>query len=50
MIIKSVQVKNFRSIKDEILQCDKLTALVGANGSGKPSFLRAIELFYSNLQ
>lgn len=47
MIIKSVQIQNFRSIKDETLQCDKLTALVGANGSGKSSFLQALELFHS---
>lgn len=47
LIIKSIQVKNFRSIKDETLYCDKLTALVGANGSGKSSFLYALELFQS---
>jgi len=39
-------VKNFRSILDESLPCDSLTALVGRNGSGKSSFLSAIELFY----
>jgi len=32
---------------DETLNCEKLTALVGANGSGKSSFLYAIGLFYS---
>ena len=42
-----MRVLNFRSIKDETLECDALTALVGANGSGKSSFLRALELFYS---
>ena len=47
MILKSIQVKNFRSIKDEVLICDNLTALVGVNGSGKSSFLHAIELFQS---
>ena len=46
MIVKSIHVKNFRSILDEQLTCDKLTILVGANGAGKSSFLRAIELFY----
>jgi len=45
MKIKSVRVKNFRSIQDEILHCDMLTVLVGQNGSGKSSFLSAIELF-----
>ena len=45
MIIKSIDVKNFRSIFDEILIFDNLTALVGANGSGKSSFLHVLELF-----
>ena len=38
---------NFRSILNESLPCDSLTALVGRNGSGKSSFLSALELFYS---
>ena len=46
MIIQKVHVKNFRSILDESLPCDSLTALVGRNGAGKSSFLSAIELFY----
>jgi hypothetical protein len=41
-----VRVQNFRSILDDALYCDKLTVLVGANGAGKSSFLKAIELFY----
>ncbi len=45
MIIKSMNVNNFRSILDETLHFDKLTALVGANGSGKSSFLHVLELF-----
>lgn len=47
MILKSVRVKNFRSIRDETLHCDDLTVLVGANGSGKSSFLHAVDLFQS---
>ena len=47
MIIENVQVKNFRSILNESLPCDSLTALVGRNGSGKSSFLSALELFYN---
>jgi len=46
MIIKEVHVKNFRSILDESFSCDCLTALVGRNGAGKSSFLRALEMFY----
>jgi len=47
MQIQNVHVKNFRSILDESLPCDSLTALVGRNGSGKSSFLSALELFYN---
>ncbi len=47
VFLKEVSVKNYRSILDETLTCDDLTALVGANGSGKSSFLNAIQLFYN---
>ncbi|MBC7130397.1 AAA family ATPase, partial [Candidatus Bathyarchaeota archaeon] len=46
MIIKSIRVQNFRCVKDETLHCKNLTILVGANGSGKSTFLRALEMFY----
>lgn len=46
MKLKSVHVKNFRSIRDERIDCDDLTLLVGRNGAGKSSFLRALEVFY----
>ena len=48
MRIKRIHVKNFRSILDEHIDCDSLTALVGRNGSGKSSFLNALELFYDS--
>ena len=47
MLIQNVHIKNFRSIFDESLSCDSLTALVGRNGSGKSSFLVALDLFYN---
>jgi len=47
MIVESIHVKNFRSILDESIGCERLTAIVGANGSGKSSFLHALRLFYS---
>ena len=47
MHIKEVHVKNFRSILDGSLRCDPLTALLGRNGSGKSSFLSALDLFYN---
>lgn len=46
MIVKALHVKNFRSILDEGIDCDNLTVLVGRNGTGKSSFLRALEMFY----
>ena len=46
MIIQSVHVKNFRSVLSATLPCSELTAIVGANGAGKSTFLRALALFY----
>jgi len=46
MLIKSIEVKKFRSIWEELLECENLTVLVGRNGTGKSSFLYAIEVFY----
>jgi predicted ATP-dependent endonuclease of OLD family len=46
MIVTAIHVKNFRSILDERIDCDNLTVLVGRNGTGKSSFLRAMEMFY----
>ena len=46
MIVHSVHLKNFRSVREEALSCDILTAIVGRNGSGKSSFLSALDLFY----
>jgi predicted ATP-dependent endonuclease of OLD family len=46
MLIKSIEVKNFRSIREACLECDNLTAIVGRNGAGKSSFLYAIDTFY----
>ena len=47
MILESLQVKNFRSVVSETLLCESLTALVGANGAGKSSLLKALDLFYN---
>jgi predicted ATP-dependent endonuclease of OLD family len=47
MFLKEVSIRNYRSILKATLACDRLTALVGSNGSGKSSFLSAIKLFYN---
>ena len=46
MIIESVYIENFRCIKAQQLNFDNLTVLIGRNGSGKSSFLKAIDIFY----
>ena len=46
MIIKNIQVKNFRCIEEATLETDVLTVLVGRNGAGKSTFLKALDLFY----
>ena len=50
MILKSIRVQNFRSIQDEILDCNNLTMLVGSNSSGKTSFLDALHMFQDTRQ
>lgn len=47
MIIDKLQVQNYHSVEDESINCCELTVLVGRNGSGKSSFLRALDLFYN---
>ncbi len=46
MLIHSVYIEHFRSIKNETLSCDPLTVLVGPNGAGKSTFLQALRIFY----
>lgn len=47
MKIKTVEIKNFRSIQSGKLDFNDLTAIIGRNGTGKSSYLHAIEFFYS---
>lgn len=44
IIINKVRVNNFRSLKNVELELDYLTLLVGANNSGKTSFLKALSI------
>ncbi len=46
MKIKSVRIKNLRSIKDETVEFDDYTCLVGPNGSGKSNVLCALNIFF----
>ena len=44
ILIDTVRIANFRAIKNLEVKLSKLTMLVGANNSGKTSFLRALHL------
>lgn len=37
---------HFRSIFDETLDCEPLTALIGKNGAGKSAFLQALRIYF----
>jgi predicted ATPase len=43
-MISSVSIQNFKSIRDQTIELDRLTVFVGANASGKTSVLEAIDL------
>ncbi|RZJ92150.1 MAG: ATP-dependent endonuclease [Chryseobacterium sp.] len=46
MKIEQLDIKNFRSIKQEKILLDGLTIFVGPNGCGKSNFLKALHYFY----
>lgn len=48
MILLSAHVKNFRSLRDVKVNFDKQTAILGANGAGKSTILKALERFYGS--
>lgn len=47
-MIKRIQIKNFRSIENMSIDCDRLTMFVGPNDAGKSNVLRALNLFFNN--
>jgi putative ATP-dependent endonuclease of OLD family len=48
MILKSAHIKNFRSVRDLTITFEAQTAILGANGAGKSTILKALERFYSS--
>lgn len=48
MLLKRVHIKNFRSIRDVSVEVGSQMAIVGGNGTGKSSVLRAIDRFFSS--
>lgn len=47
MKIQSVGIKNFRSLKDVEITFDSVTTLIGPNGTGKSTVLRALDWFFN---
>lgn len=47
MQLERARIKNFRSLRDVEVSFSAHTALIGGNGAGKSSILKAIEKFYS---
>lgn len=47
MRIESVEIRNFRPLKEVILAFDDVTTLIGPNGTGKSAVLRALDWFFN---
>ncbi|MEB1303717.1 AAA family ATPase [Xanthomonas campestris pv. campestris] len=47
MQLLRARIKNFRSLRDVSIEFEAHTALIGGNGAGKSSILKALEKFYS---
>ena len=47
MKIQSVRIKNFRLLKDVFITFDSVTTLIGPNGTGKSTVLRALDWFFN---
>jgi len=45
--LSRIRVQNFRSLKDVTVDVGAHTALIGGNGAGKSSVLKALQAFYS---
>ena len=46
MRLATLRIQNFRSFKDETINIDDYTCLVGANGAGKSTVLAALNVFF----
>ncbi|TWB46580.1 AAA family ATPase [Bradyrhizobium sacchari] len=46
MKIKSIAIKNFRPLKDVVVDFDDYTAFVGPNGAGESTVLCALNIFF----
>lgn len=50
MKIRKVEISNFRSLENAVLEVGDILALVGRNNSGKSSLLGALNLFFNPLK
>ena len=48
MKLTEVRIQNFRAFRDETVQFDDYTCLVGPNGCGKSTVLTALNIFFRN--
>lgn len=47
MKIKTVQIKNFRTLKEVTIPFEAVTTFIGPNGAGKSTVLRALDWFFN---
>ncbi|MHB8390848.1 MAG: ATP-dependent nuclease, partial [Acidobacteriaceae bacterium] len=47
MKIRSVRIKNFRTLKDVTIPFDSVTTFIGPNGAGKSTVLRALDWYFN---
>ncbi len=50
MIIKTIKIHNFRSIKEQSFDLTSYSLFVGANDSGKSNIIDALRVFYDDLK
>lgn len=47
IIVKSIKIKNFRSIRNELIEAKNMNIFVGLNDAGKSNVLKALNLFFN---